>query len=172
MKLYIAAASAEIDRAERLMKIARAQGHEITHDWTHEVRAAIAQGLSEDLIPDEVALVGALMDIGGVVTADRFIYLVPPKPISTSGAWVELGVAHTLREFVPRPSYMRPLQLVCAGAPFTVRRSIFTRLADAFVEADVDALADELVLAPWWVTLRRAQQIDAELSGAEGGEIL
>lgn len=161
MKFYIAASSSEIERAERLMKIARARGDEITHDWTVDVRDAIARGVREEDIHDEVALVGALMDIGGVVKADRLVYLVPPKPLSTSGAWVELGVAHTLREFVPRPGYMKPLQIVCAGSPMSVRRSIFTRLADAFVYSDVDALEPELRLGDWWKTLRAAQAEDA-----------
>lgn len=149
-RIYIAASSKEIERAERLMAIARARGF-VFHDWTVTVREAMAAGKSEIDLSDEFALMCALGDIGGLVNAKRLIVLVPPadKPAGF-GVAAELGAAHIIREFLPRPASMPPLEIIACGDSRSVRRSVFTRLANAFVERDVDALEPNIPRGAWW----------------------
>lgn len=93
MKIYLAAASKEIDRAKHVMKSLRASGHTITHDWTVEVEKY------KDTIPsNEILTECAEADFQGVFLADSLVLLSPEIQNITVGAWVELGMAIALHK--------------------------------------------------------------------------
>jgi nucleoside 2-deoxyribosyltransferase len=90
--VYVAGASAEIERARRVIAMLRELGIEIAHDWPkmiedHGGRANL--GLTYD---ERENVVGACL--GGVRKAELVLFLVPYAP--TVGAWVEIGHADAL----------------------------------------------------------------------------
>lgn len=93
MKIYVAASSAEIDRAERMISRLKAAGHEITEDWTVTIRTV---GLANQGLSPERRRECADADFKGVASADRVVILVPRAPVVTQGAWWEGGVADAL----------------------------------------------------------------------------
>lgn len=88
MKFYVAGASAEWKRADRFMRALESLGHEITFDWTRP----FAEGSSNQDLTRNLAEKFARKDAMGVAEA-LLIILVPPRGISTTGAWTELGIA-------------------------------------------------------------------------------
>ncbi len=123
MKIYVAGASKEIDLIEQLIARLKAGGHEITHDWTVDVRRE-GGGSPDD---PGVRRSCALKDLGAVRDCDLF-WLVKPAETSTStGAWVELGYALALTHNVGMDKY-----LIASG---TSQKCIFADLVDhAFVD--------------------------------------
>lgn len=88
MKIYIAGASSELARCERAVTLACALGHEITLDWTKDVRAATV--LDDALSPSRCAELAAA-DLRAVEQAETLVLLIPKTP--STGCWVELGYA-------------------------------------------------------------------------------
>lgn len=86
MKVYVSAASAEIGRAEDFIALVQSEGHEVTHDWTRQVRA-FQRG---DLVDEEQC---ARDDLNAIMPADAMVLLVPDDPLCSRGIWVELGYA-------------------------------------------------------------------------------
>lgn len=90
--VYIAASSAELERAEKAMAAATAAGLVVAYDWTRDIRAAQAAGHQDDSsVSPENQLRCAQADIDGVRSSDVFWLLSPAE--SSFGAGVELGVA-------------------------------------------------------------------------------
>ncbi len=87
MKVYVAGASAEIERAERFIALAKTYGAEITHDWTIDVRKEGGSVPASDVDPATFAA----RDISAVLEADAVVFLVPHQDHATKGLWVELG---------------------------------------------------------------------------------
>lgn len=87
LRIYVAGASAEWERCRRMMIALRAQGHVITHDWTHEVEKHMATPASDRELADY-----AWLDKRGVELADELVLLIPDGA-HTTGAWAELGMA-------------------------------------------------------------------------------
>ena len=88
MKVYVAASSKEIDRAERVIAALRKAGVVVTHDWPAEMRKHPA----DHELDDDVLLPELERDLQkGVRPADLVLVLAPQQP--TQGAWVELGAA-------------------------------------------------------------------------------
>ncbi len=92
VRVYIAASSADLTRAEQAIAAATAAGLVVAYDWTRDVRAAQAAGHQDDAsVSPENALRCAQADINGVRSSDVFWLLSPAE--SSFGAGVELGVA-------------------------------------------------------------------------------
>ena len=125
MLVYVAGASRELERAEAFIASLRLRGHEVTHDWTVDVRASRVAGVVDEQLSDQDAQRYAETELDAVVQAQLLVLLAPEQ--STSGAWVEYGVA------------------IAAGLPILVvgpraRCSIFTRLASGLCATDADGL--------------------------------
>lgn len=123
MRIYVAGASSEIERARRVMAALRAEGHEITFDWTIDFESN--EGLS-----DVQRAAYADADFQGVFLARRVVLLVPVSPSVTQGAWWEGGVADALE-----------IPIIASGRPEDRARNIFLSRA---LEVDTDEKAVEL----------------------------
>jgi len=88
VKVYVAASSKEIARAEQVIAELRKLGVEITHDWT----AVMRKHPPDSELEDDVLLPELERDlIEGVKGADLVLVLAPRTP--STGVWVELGAA-------------------------------------------------------------------------------
>lgn len=87
--VYVAGASAEVQRCERFMRAVRGIGCEVAHDWTAEV---LGEDRPDHAIPDVEARQYVSTDLLGVARSDVLVVLVP-YDYTTVGAWVELGYA-------------------------------------------------------------------------------
>lgn len=85
MKFYVATSSSNLDKAREAMAYVRAQGHEISCDWTDHVQA-----LNEGRLEVSGHII-CHQDIMGVCEAAALIYLHTDQP--SAGAWFELGLA-------------------------------------------------------------------------------
>jgi len=88
MRVYVAGASAEIERAEALIARLRDAGVEVISDWPENVRRAGAANIG---LTHEVRLAAARACSLGVRRSDWLVVLEPKAP--TIGAWVEMGIA-------------------------------------------------------------------------------
>lgn len=87
--IYVAAASREIELAERCMAELRSHGWTVTVDWCAEMREA---GPDHGL-PFWRQQHHAREDIAGVLRASTLWLLAPAPGVESRGAWVELGAA-------------------------------------------------------------------------------
>jgi hypothetical protein len=134
MKVYIAGASSEMERAEKWMAAARAAGIEVTSTWPEVIRAVgDANPMSASR---EDRAMWAATDLGEVASADVF-WLLLGKP--TAGAYTELGYAVMLGAVAKQARAAGiddvPDLWIIASSTET---SIFTALAHHF-ETDEDA---------------------------------
>jgi hypothetical protein len=103
MRLYVAGASAEIERAESFIKAARDMGYVVEHDWCAMIRDVGAANGPIERAQREAA---ASLAYKGATTCDLFVLLLPAlattapcyacqhrKPALTIGAWMELAWA-------------------------------------------------------------------------------
>lgn len=154
-RVYIAAASAEMERAQGMMgQVAICPTLELALDWTQSFNDPRVKGLTEAEITPRIRREFVNDDVGGVLSADFFWLLAPGrKPAeflrledavvnaaarqlhATKGAWFELGVAHTAK--VLRGSYPTPIIIVSGEENL---QSIFTEVADHLFESDQAAL--------------------------------
>lgn len=129
MRIYIAGASAELDRAESAIAAVRALGHTVVHDWPAVIRKVRhEQGRSDGDLTRAEASDHADEDLAAVRGCDLFWLLVPIAP--SSGCWVELGFAFGIE----------------AGADMVIvsgehRRWLFASLSDDAFDDDALALA-------------------------------
>lgn len=91
-KLYIAGASADIERAERWIAKAREAGVHVTEDWPAKVRTAGAANVGTI----EQLRAAAEACERGVIAASVVWVLVPRETRPTAGAWYEMGMARAL----------------------------------------------------------------------------
>lgn len=100
MKIYVAAASAETDRAVSAMAVLRGAGHTITSDWTKDVvRLGANVGLTQ-----AQRMRAASECVSGILSADAIVLLWPKVP--SRGAWIEAGITLGLgRGFAEPPVY-------------------------------------------------------------------
>jgi len=88
--VYVAGASAEIDRAERVIKkLSECSKIRITHDWTRVIRR-YREPPDETLLPQ---LRADLLD--GVLPAQRVLVLAPPAGVPSIRIFVEVGCAYS-----------------------------------------------------------------------------
>ena len=134
VRVYVAGASAELERCERVIAALRAGGCTITADWTPEMRGDHARGISDAQLDDHEARRRAETDLDAVEDADVVLLLAPET--ATRGAWFEtgyaLGWARGRGETAVRSLYV-------SGS--AARQSIFTRCADALFLSDDDAVS-------------------------------
>lgn len=155
-RVYIAAASAEMERAQGMMgQVAICPTLELALDWTQSFNDPRVKGLTEAEIAPRIRREFVNDDVAGVLSAD-FLWLLAPgrkpdEPLlldggtpglriqgplhTTKGAWFELGVAHTAK--VLRGGYPKPIILVSGEENL---QSIFTEVADHLFESDQAAL--------------------------------
>jgi hypothetical protein len=86
MLIYVAAASAELPRAKRIMALLRQAGHRITHDWTPSVERGGSVPTSFSARKE-----AAEDDCGAIIAADVVLFLHPSPGVFTTGFWFELG---------------------------------------------------------------------------------
>lgn len=138
MKIYVAASSKELERAERIMSALRERGHEITFDWTVPIKARSADGKSDRGLSFEERAFFAGKDANGISTADLFWQLIPTT--ESAGAWWEMGYATGLRD-----SGFKAPHIVVSGE---ADRCLFTTLVPHWFAIDAQALAYVLALNP------------------------
>lgn len=124
--VYVAGASAELERAESAIRRARAQGLVVTYDWPISFRAAQATGGDDSLGRADRYRV-ACEDRDGVLRA-RALWLLAPRRGST-GAGFELGLAYAWGKHV-----------VVSGE----NRHLFASLAHVEVDRDEEAISQLL----------------------------
>ena len=130
MKIYVAGASAQIALIEGFIARLRGAGHEITFDWTVAVREAGSAS------PDDAAVRrhAAEADLGGVDRCELYWLIKPDASNPSTGAWVELGSALTLK----RLRETRQPVTVASGAS---QKCIFADLCDHNFMEHEDAFA-------------------------------
>jgi hypothetical protein len=105
LKVYVAARSLEITRAQKVIESVRGMGCQITFDWPEKI---LSNRSRWRVTPAKHQRLNAEFDIQGVLAADIFILLHPqkpselpqksrdlkrvPEPCTTPGCWVEYGI--------------------------------------------------------------------------------
>lgn len=90
LRVYVAGPSREMARCVAVVAAVRAAGHDITHDWTEQMRASTqtdAEMATDELRPHLTA------DLDGIEAADALLLLLPQSGSASSGQCVELGYA-------------------------------------------------------------------------------
>ncbi|NJN63544.1 MAG: hypothetical protein HC882_00825 [Acidobacteria bacterium] len=137
MKFYVAGASAEWQRARRVMDELEKFGHYITYDWTE----SFAEGANNSVLSLNQAIAFSSADQDAVARADVLLLLVPSDGLFTTGAWTELGV---MRECIRRGE-TREIWIVGSW-----KKNIFMSTADRMFDDDVEMLADAKKYLPVW----------------------
>jgi hypothetical protein len=150
-KVYVAAASKEISRAETFIQRLRDCGVEITFDWCAHMRAVEGREIDQTL-----AVMSAGADLDGVRQADLVVLLEPGWQVGTehgvptqlrvltTGAWGEAAVAIALNTPLV---VSRPVEPPNRKSPKVFDHCIFLALADLVCEGDDAALRAVLHLA-------------------------
>jgi nucleoside 2-deoxyribosyltransferase len=89
IRAYVAAASAEIDRARLFMQRLRCAGVKVMSSWVESIDEL---GLANEGLPADIALYAARTCLAEIIEADVLILLVPP-PGHGYGSGVEFGFA-------------------------------------------------------------------------------
>lgn len=125
MRIYVAGASAEVERAAAFMERCRNAGVEVVSTWAEAIKAEPVA--DRDLKPSD-AIRYAEGDIEEIEAADGLVLLVPP-PGRGAGAYVEFGWALGCPE----------RWTMVVGDP---AQSVFFRLADMHAPNEDAALAE------------------------------
>lgn len=88
--IYVAGASAEIDRCALFMSQAHALGFEVSHDWAAAMAGA---GKPDDALEVLEQHEHAKRDVEGIEGAELVIVLVPQRGVRTRGMLIEFGIA-------------------------------------------------------------------------------
>lgn len=94
MKIYIAAASLEIARAERACIDLIHNGLEVTSTWMNQIRQ-VGSANPRDATDWQRAS-WAVQCLREVAASDVLWFLVPPADTATAGGWAELATAYVL----------------------------------------------------------------------------
>lgn len=125
MKLYLAASSAEIERATEWCAKLRHAGITVTSTWIDTIRLVGAANPRD--ANDEKRASWVKADFAEIDDADALWLLVPAADAPTRGAWIELGYAWSRRKAI-----------VCSG---DTRQSIFCVVGDEY-ETDERAFGE------------------------------
>ena len=95
MDIYIAGASAELDRAKNAMAFVHSHPRlTLAHDWTRDIERERIQGGRQDHdLSKEERVRYASQILQAITGTPVFWLLVPHEGVHTTGAWVELGAA-------------------------------------------------------------------------------
>lgn len=169
MKVYVAGASSEMERAEKWMAALREVGIEVTSTWPEVIRKV---GVANPMdAPRTDRALWAAQDLSEVSGSDVLWFLLPEgRP--TAGAYTEFGYAVFMGAAASQARDAgipgAPLFWIIVSGKET---SIFTALADHFV-SDEEAL-DALKLRNQLVGRRPPPtftgKFDGAGSGSEGG---
>ena len=136
IRIYLAAASSQVARAERWRDALRStEKFVVTHDWMAQVRAAQAAGhVTDATLAIDERVVHAKNDWDAVHTADVVWLLLPSPGKFSTGCWVELGMALERQRLVlPRST------IVLSGE--NLHACLFTALVPRHYVRDEDAFA-------------------------------
>jgi hypothetical protein len=86
LKVYVAGASREIERAKRMMAAVQHHGMVVAYDWPARIEEA---GSANEGLTAAVSKAASLEALGGVASSHVFWFLLPND--TTIGAYVELG---------------------------------------------------------------------------------
>lgn len=89
MRIYVAGRTCMLDKVERVQQLVCAAGHELTYDWTANVRAE-GGSAREKHVPHERQVQYANADRKGVLEADCTIVVCGPE---LCGTLIECGLA-------------------------------------------------------------------------------
>lgn len=131
--IYIAASSAEIERAEKWNNAVRGEGITVTSVWTETIRRVQRErgmkSTGEASNPAQATVADRRMwsmeNVTQIRASDVLWLLVPPKESPSQGAYFEFAVAWNERKLT-----------VASGGD---QRFVFTALAQILVEADEHA---------------------------------
>jgi nucleoside 2-deoxyribosyltransferase len=132
VRTYVAASSAEVERAESVIAHLRAVGIDVVGDWTPHVRAMRALGRRDADLSEQEASDVANECVRAIVNAETVVVLAPAAP--SSGCAFEFGYA------------------CCAGKSTVLsgphaRASIFHSYADLVVDTDSAAVLAAIGIA-------------------------
>lgn len=130
LSAYVAASSAEIERARAVMTALQMHGVRVVSTWIGAIEAA---GTANEGLCQAARRIAARTCIEEVRKADVFVLLVPHNP-SGIGCGVELGYAMALRDENP----LRAPFLIASGR---TERTIFAALCDEEHTSDAEAIA-------------------------------
>jgi hypothetical protein len=134
MKVYVAGASSEIERAEKWIAALRATGVEVTSTWPEIIRkVGVANPMTA---PREQRQIWSAQDLSEVSHAEVFWFLLP-EGVPTAGAYTEFGYAMFLGAAAREArecgiSGAPPFWIIVSGK----ETSIFTALADHYDSDD------------------------------------
>lgn len=114
MRVYVAGASAELERARSAMRDLRGYGCEITFDWTQAVEKFGSLGA---VLSEEEKAQCARNDLDGVRAAEVVLFLTPEDKALTLGMWVELGAALALGKTLVLTGPSRNATIFCNLSP-------------------------------------------------------
>jgi nucleoside 2-deoxyribosyltransferase len=132
LRVYVAAASSDLERAQHWMDELEAAGVEVTSDWVQVIRAvgtANPRNASQEDRRDWVA-----DDLSGVADAD-VVWFLAPQSAPARGAYFEIGYA-----------WGSGIEVVVSG---DTRQSIFCAVGEEF---DDDLAAYEYILSRFEVS--------------------
>lgn len=117
MKIYVAGASSEIERAEAMIVRLKSEGIDVTCTWTENIRKV---GLGNPVnASHEQRRKWSEQDLVEVAHAQVLWFLLPRPPNATFGAWVELGFA-----------FARNKRILLSGSS----SNIFVGLGNVFID--------------------------------------
>lgn len=98
ISIYVAGASSEIERAERMMETLEREGFEVTSTWAKNIRK-VGHG-NPPTASHEQRRAWSITDLEEVGKADLLLFLLPNKGNATFGAWCELGFATSRSKYL------------------------------------------------------------------------
>ncbi len=137
---YVAAASLDWPRAREAMQALESSGMRNSHDWTIHVESAIASGIAESKLDDEIAARIAREDLNGVARSDVLILLAP----SSGGKMCFGEMGYALAMGIP--------VIVASPDPTIARVSIMTRLGTLVTDSEIVETARTIAIErPKWI---------------------
>lgn len=106
-KVYLAGASAELDRAKRNAQMLRDADIHVISTWV-DVIGKVGAANPADATPEQLTK-WTLRDLEEVREADVLWLQLPAAGINTIGAWIELGIAYTSQKMVLMSGIHRPI---------------------------------------------------------------
>ena len=125
--LYIAGASAEVERAAYWIKRCKDIGIHITFDWTAEVLARKTLGIHDKDLSHDERQKYATLDRRAINKADCMWLLVPPKAVHSTGCWWELAWAQSMS---------LDFGVVASGKHEDIQKCIFLEFTDRIFNED------------------------------------
>lgn len=106
-KVYVAGASAQIERAKAAIAALEAESIVVTSSWPKVISNVGAPNPSGATLAQYTEW--SLRDLGEVDEAEYLLLLIPPKGIETVGAYVELGYSFKAHKPIVTAGQHRPI---------------------------------------------------------------